>query len=117
MPLVGPNPYKFFSLNELRAVMGPVFVVCWVCRRYVQLDIGPIALRDHRHTTFSCCRCGEEGNCTLTDPAKDPKTADVKLDPVERPERHPKAVERLTRKPQPIPRHVDEGYERRMRRG
>lgn len=117
--MVGPNPYKLFSFKELRAVLGPVFVVCWPCRRYVQLEIGPIALRDHRHTTFSCCRCGGDGKCTVTDPSKDPKTADVKLDPVERPARHPKAVDRLTQTymPRPVSRHVDESYERRVRRG
>ena len=117
--MVGPNPYKLFSFKELRAILGPVFVVCWTCRRYVQLEIGPIALRDHRYTTLSCCRCGGDGKCTITDPMKDPTTADVKLDPVEKPERHPKAVERLTQTqiPRPTSRHVDESYERRMRRG
>ncbi len=117
--MVGPNPYKLFSFQELRAIIGPVFVVCWPCRRYVELDIGPIKLRDHRHTTFSCCRCGAAADCTINDPKKDPKTADLKLDPVDRPARHPKAVERLTqtRTPRPTPRLVDESYERRMRRG
>ena len=117
--MVGPNPYKLFSFQELRAIVGPVFVVCWPCRRYVELDIGPIKLRDHRHTTFSCCRCGAAADCTIDDPKKDPRTADVKLDPVDRPERHPKAIERLThaRTLRPTSRPVEESYERRMRRG
>ena len=117
--MVGPNPYKLFSFEEQRAVLGPVFLVCWPCRRYVELDIGPINLRDHRHTTFSCCRCGAAADCTIDNPKKDPRTADLKLDPVDRPVRHPKAVERLTqrRTPRPTSRPIDESYERRMRRG
>lgn len=117
--MVGPNPYTLFSFQELRAIIGPVFVVCWGCRRYVELDIGPIKLRDHRYTTFSCCRCGAAADCIINDPKKDPKTADLKLDPVERAVRHPKTVERLTQMRTPLasPRPVDESYERRMRRG
>lgn len=100
--MAGPNPYQLYSFREAHHLIGPIFVCCWTCRRYIRLGMANgIGERDHRRTTFSCYRCGGEGHTTTDDPAQEPRLADMKLDPVTSPQRHPSAAERLTRPPAP----------------
>lgn len=35
--MVGPSPYKYASFAELRAVLGPAWIVCRSCHRFVPL--------------------------------------------------------------------------------
>jgi LSD1 subclass zinc finger protein len=58
--VVGPNPYPLHSFIELRKGLGPVWIVCESCRRYMQLPRG-LDARDTRVTTLSCSVCGGDG--------------------------------------------------------
>jgi hypothetical protein len=51
---------------------------------------------DYRSKTFSCSRCGSEAYFCLVEPITEYGMADYRLDEVEKPERHPYAVKRLT---------------------
>jgi len=93
--VVGPWPHKPYTFRAVQRILGDTFVVCWACRRYIRLGMAGVADRDTRTTSFSCSKCGGTGDATLNDPSKDQTTADVKLDPVESPQRHPRAVRRL----------------------
>jgi len=85
------------TFRAVTHVLGRVYVVCWPCKRYAPLYMtAEIAERDSRRTTFSCSRCGAEAKQTFDDPAKMPgMVAEVRNGPVRR---HPKAIERLTRR-------------------
>jgi hypothetical protein len=114
--VVGLPPFKPYTFRAVQQVLGDSFVCCWSCRRYVRLRIAGIADRDTRRTTFSCARCGNEGATTLDDPAKDPALADMKLDPVDNPTRHPRAVSRLLSRKLEEPVWRDTRRERQDRR-
>jgi hypothetical protein len=58
---------------------------------------------DYRTKTVSCSVCGSEAYVCLVEPTKEYGMADYWLDEVEKPERHPDAVKRLT---DPPPRPV-----------
>jgi hypothetical protein len=88
--VVGPNPYPLYSFLELRKGLGPAWVVCRPCSRFVPIPRG-LDLRDTRGTTFSCSVCGDPGDVALEDPAKE----GLQHDPRRRPLRHPMAAVRL----------------------
>jgi hypothetical protein len=71
-------------------------VRCDVCRRYVPLSIGGLQDVDYRSKTFSCSQCGGEAYLAVIEPIKATGMQDYRLDAIERPERHPVAVDRLT---------------------
>ena len=56
---------------------------------------------DYRTKTFSCSVCGSEAYFCLVEPITEYGMADYRLDEVEKPERHPDAVKRLTGSQQP----------------
>jgi hypothetical protein len=69
---------------------------CDVCRRYARLKLAGLHDLDYRTKTFSCSRCGAEAWLCVVEPIKETGLEDYHLDEVPDPERHPKAVERLT---------------------
>ena len=91
-------PYKPFSFRALRKTFGAMWVRCDLCRRYAPLSIGGLQHVDYRSKTFSCSQCGCEAYLTVTEPIREAGMQDYRLDAIERPERHPAAVERLTGK-------------------
>jgi hypothetical protein len=54
---------------------------------------------DYRTKSFSCSRCGFEAYFCLVEPITEYGMADYRIDEVEKPERHPDAVKRLTEPP------------------
>jgi hypothetical protein len=69
---------------------------CDICRRYARLNLAGLHDVDYRTKTFSCSRCGSEAYFCLVEPITEYGIADSRLDEVEKPERHPDAVKRLT---------------------
>jgi hypothetical protein len=51
---------------------------------------------DYRSKTFSCSQCGSEAYLAVIEPIKEAGMQDYCLNAVERPARHPAAVDRLT---------------------
>src|SRR5712672_3663654 len=97
--MVGPFPGIPHSFGALRQTYGPLFVRCGVCRRYARLKLAGLHDVDYRTKTFSCSRCGGEAYFCLVEPTTEYGMADYRLDEVEKPERHPDAVKRLTEPP------------------
>jgi hypothetical protein len=73
-----------------------MWVRCDVCRRYAPLSIAGLQDIDYRSKTFSCSQCGSEAYLAVIEPIKEAGMQDYRLDAIERPERHPLAVDRLT---------------------
>jgi hypothetical protein len=69
---------------------------CDVCRRYAPLSIRGLQEVDYRSKTFSCSQCGSEAYLAVIEPIKETGMQDYRLDPIERPQRHAAAVDRLT---------------------
>jgi hypothetical protein len=69
---------------------------CDICRRYARLKLAGLHDVDYRTKTFSCSVCGSEAYFCLIEPTKEFGMHDYRLDEVEKPERHPDAVRRLT---------------------
>jgi hypothetical protein len=63
------------------------------------LKLGGLHDVDYRTKTFSCSRCGSEAYFCLGEPITEYGMADYRVDEVEKPERHPDAVKRLTEPP------------------
>ena len=72
---------------------------CDVCRRYARLNLAGLHDVDYRTKIFSCSRCGGEAYFCLVEPITEYGMADYRIDEVEKPERHPDAVRRLTEPP------------------
>jgi hypothetical protein len=72
---------------------------CDVCRRYARLKLAGLHDVDYRTKTFSCSVCGSEAYFCLIEPITEYCMTDYRLDEVEKPERHPDAVKRLTDRP------------------
>jgi hypothetical protein len=96
--MVDRFPGKPFSFGALRKTFGPLYLRCDICRRFALLQLGAHELRDvdYRTKRFSCSVCGEEAWLTVTDPRTEHGMGDYRLDQRERPESHPRTVERLT---------------------
>jgi hypothetical protein len=73
---------------------------CDVCRRNARLKLAGLHEVDYRTKTFSCSVCGSEAYFCLVEPITEYGMADYRFDEVEKPERHPDAVRRLTGPPQ-----------------
>ena len=73
-----------------------MWVSCDVCRCYAPLSIGRLQEVDYRSKTFSCSQCGSEAYLAVIEPIKETGMQDYRLDAIERPERHPAAIDRLT---------------------
>jgi len=86
------KPYTF---RALRKTFGAMWVRCDACRRYAPLSIGGLQDVDYRSKTFSCSQCGSEAYLAVIEPIKETGMKDYRLDAIERPERHPTAVDRL----------------------
>jgi hypothetical protein len=95
--MVGPWPNKPFTFRALAKTYGPMWVRCDVCRRYVRLNLEGLYDTDYRTKTFSCSRCGAAAYIAVIEPTKETGMEDYRLDEIEAPERHPKAIERLIR--------------------
>jgi hypothetical protein len=84
----------------MRRKLWPTFGAMWVrrdfCRRYAPLSIGGLQDVDYRSKTFSCSQCGSEAYLAVIEPIKEAGMHDYCLDAIERPERHPTAVDQLT---------------------
>jgi hypothetical protein len=89
-------PHKPYTFRALRKTFGAMWVRCDVCRRYAPLSIGGLQEVDYRSKTFSCSQCGSEAYLAVIEPIKEAGMQDYRLDEIERPERHPTAVDRLT---------------------
>ena len=89
-------PHKPYTFRALRKTFGAMWVRCDVCRRYAPLSIGGLQEVDYRSKTFSCSRCGSEAYLAVIEPIKEAGMQDYRLDAIERPERHPTAVDRLS---------------------
>jgi hypothetical protein len=72
---------------------------CDICRRYARLKFAGLHDVDYRTKIFSCSRCGSEAYFCLVEPITEYSMADYRLDEVEKPERHPDAVKRITEPP------------------
>ena len=98
--MVGPWPYRGFTFRALSKTYGQMWLRCDVCRRYARLKLAGLHDVDYRAKTFSCSRCGAAAHLCLVEPITEFGMADYRLDEVEKPERHPDAVKRLTGPPQ-----------------
>jgi hypothetical protein len=77
--------------------------------RYARLRLAGLHDADYRTKTFSCSACGSETYFCLVEPTKEFGMHDYRLDEVEKPERHPDAVKRLTEPPpRPVSSHGGE---------
>jgi hypothetical protein len=94
--MVGPWPYRAFTFRALSKTYGQTWLRCDVCRRYARLKLAGLHDVDYRAKTFSCSRCGAAAHLCLVEPIKETGMDDYRLDEVEAPARHPKAVQRLT---------------------
>ena len=74
---------------------GPLYVRCDVCRRYARLPWPGMREIDYRSKTFSCSQCGSEAYLALIEPIKEAGMQDYRLDPIELPQHHTAAVDRL----------------------
>jgi hypothetical protein len=104
--MVGPWPHRAFTFRALSKTYGQMWLRCDVCRRYARLKLAGLHDVDYRTKTFSCSVCGSEACFCLVEPTKEFGMHDYRLDEVEKPERHPEAVRRLTSLPRPS-RRVD----------
>ena len=89
-------PHKPYTFRALRQTFGAMWVRRDVCRRYAPLSVGGLQEVDYRSNTFSCSQCGSEAHLAVIEPIKEAGMQDYCLDAIERPERHPTAVDRLT---------------------
>ena len=80
----------------MRKTFGALWPRRDVCRRYVPPKFGGLQDVDYRTKTFSCSKCGAAACIAVIEPIKETGMQDYRLDEVERPERHSKAVDRLT---------------------
>ena len=94
--MTGPWPHKPFTFRALRKTFGAMWVRCDICRRYAPLSIGGIQEVDYRSKTFSCSQCGSEAYLAVIQPIKEAGMQDYRVDAIERPERHPAAISRLS---------------------
>jgi hypothetical protein len=94
--MVGPWPYRSHTFRALSKTYGQMWLRCDVCRRYARLKLAGLHYIDYRTRTFSCSVCGSEAYFCLVEPTKEFAMHDYRLDEVEKPERHPDAVKRLT---------------------
>ena len=94
--MTGAWPHKPYTFRALRKTFGATWVRCDVCRRYAPLSIAGLQDIDYRSKTFSCSQCGSEAYLAVIEPIKEAGMQDYRLDAIERPERHPAAVDRLT---------------------
>ena len=82
------KPYTF---RALRKTFGAMSVGCDACRRYAPLGIGGLQVVDYR-----CSQCGSQAYLAVIEPIKEAGMQDYRLDALERPERHPTAIDRFT---------------------
>jgi hypothetical protein len=94
--MVGPWPHRPFTFRALSKIYGQMWLRCDVCRRYARLNLAGLHDVDYRTKTFSCSRCGSEAYFCLVEPITEYGVSDHRLDEVEKPERHPDAVRRLS---------------------
>ena len=94
--MVGPWPHRAFTFRALSKTYGQMWLRCDVCRRYARLKLAGLHDVDYRTKTFSCSVCGSEAYFCLIEPTKEFGMHDYRLDEVEKPERHPDAIKRLT---------------------
>jgi hypothetical protein len=97
--MVGPWPHRAFTFRALSKTYGQMWLRCDVCRRHVRLKLAGLHDVDYRTKIFSCSVCGSEAYFCLVEPIKEFGMHDVRFDEVEKPERHPDAVRRLTGPP------------------
>jgi hypothetical protein len=94
--MVGRWPHRPFTFHALSKTYGQMWLRCDVCRRHARLKLAGLHDIDYRTKTFSCSVCGSEAYFCLIEPTKEFGMHDYRLDEVEKPERHPAAVRRLT---------------------
>jgi hypothetical protein len=70
---------------------------CDLCRRYARLKLNGLHDVDYRMKTFSCSRCGSAAYLAVVEPIKETGMGDYRLDEVEAPRHHAKAVQRMMR--------------------
>jgi hypothetical protein len=97
--MVGPWPHRAFTFRALSKTYGQMWLRCDVCRRYARLRLAGLHDIDYRTKTFSCSVCGSEAYFCLVEPSREFGMHDYRLDEVEKPERHPAAIKRLTELP------------------
>jgi hypothetical protein len=97
--MVGPWPHRAFTFRALSKTYGQMWLRCDICRRYARLRLAGLHDVDYRIKIFSCSVCGSEAYFCLVEPITEYGMADYRLDEVEKPERHPDAVKRLTKPP------------------
>jgi hypothetical protein len=97
--MVGPWPHRAFTFRALSKTYGQMWLRCDVCRRYARLKLAGLHHVDYRTKTFSCSVCGSEAYFCLVEPTKEFGMQDYCLDEVEKPDRHPDAVKRVTEPP------------------
>ena len=97
--MVGPWPHRAFTFRSLSKTNGPMWLRCDICRRYGRLKLAGLHDVYYRTKTFSCSVCGSEAYFCLVEPITEYGMADYRVDEVEKPERHPDAVRRLTVRP------------------
>ena len=88
-------PHKPYTFRPLRKTFGAMWVRCDVCRRDAPLSIAGLQEVDYRSKTFSCSQCGSEAYLALIEPIKEAGMQDYRLDPIELPQHHIAAVDRL----------------------
>ena len=94
--MVGPWPHRAYTFRALCKTYGQMWLRCDVCRRYARLNLAGLHDVDYRTKTF---RCGGEAYFCLVEPITEYGMADYRVNEVEKPERHPEAVKRLTEPP------------------
>jgi len=68
--MVGPWPFRPYTLRALAKTFGPLWVRCDVCRRYAGSQVAELLDVDYRSKTFSCSVCGGPAWLCAVEPAK-----------------------------------------------
>jgi hypothetical protein len=97
--MVGPWPHRAVTFRALSKTYGQMWLRCDVYRRYARLKLAGLHDVDYRTKTFRCSVCGSDAHLCLVEPIMEFGMHDYRLDEVEKPERHPDAVKRLTERP------------------
>ena len=101
--MTSPWPHKPFTFRALAKTFGPMWLRCDVCRRYARFRMSTAWPSRLSHKSFSCSQCGSEAYLAVIEPIKEAGMQDYRLDAIERPERHPTAVDRLSGRRRSVP--------------
>jgi len=89
---MSPTPSAHGARHSARCGCAATLALC----PDAPLSIAGLQDVDYRSKTFSCSQCGSEAYLAVIEPIKEAGMQDYRFDAIERPERHPAAIDRLT---------------------